>query len=204
VDKRREGYMKITSSRQGNALMDLIMTMISVYDRGIYTKIIKLNIDGNFVYIDTGTKNVAPYKIDLDKDVIEEIKTKILKGEKQGEVTVKDIDPFIQSVIKNALSYYLVERPLKMIPKECKVIYVKILKGLIKGIQKGTDDLADMIEWIQKYYKEIEEDNEIPQDVKGWITDASNNINAIKPYHSFNIHVDKKALVKVLERVKIK
>lgn len=194
--------MKVVSSRHGNALMDFIMTLLVACRM---SDIVTIKIEGNEVIIEESNEKMKSHWYEFKKEEgREEIQKRLINGKKSGEVERDNIPAFIQTVIQSAFLFFVVERPLQMIKSEYRGQYIKILKGMIKGIGKGHEDLRDLIYWVQDYLMDIIGDKETPSNIRDWLRDEHNNLYAIKPRDAYDISVDRAALVRALERGKIR
>lgn len=194
--------MKVVSSRHGNSLMDFITTLLLACSR---SETVTIKIEGNEVTIEESNEKMKSHWYEFKKEEgADEIRKRLINGKKGGEVERDNIPAFIQTVIQSAFLYYVVERPLQMIKSEYRGQYVKILRGMIKGIGKGPDDLREMIYWVQDYLMDIIGDKETPSNIRDWLRDEHNNLYAIKPHREYDLHVDRTALVRALERGKIR
>jgi hypothetical protein len=190
--------MKVESIKQANTILALIQWIGEGCKRGgkVY---VRLWTDEVQVREDLYGRETVYI---VGKSCVNDMKAYLLNGDIRGEVEYEDLDEFAQIVAQSVLSYLFVHRLIQhMKSKEEKELYVKILKGLCKNLQRQKLNMMDVFNYVWGYmrfvYNDLTKSDIMSEDKRKRMNDV---INCVGVFDACDILIDTRRLVKALER----
>lgn len=158
------------------------------------------------VYDKCMTITVGPAKTNkIEEHCLVYVLTEVIAGKRVGyddvyKVRRKDIERFCQSVLQSVFEQILIEVPKEFIDGTDLDEYRGIVKEIVKVIERGSVTLDDLVYEIYDYAEERKGQTK-SKNVVNELREMQNTLREILVYDADCVEIDRRGIVKAIERI---